>query len=274
MGRRLRIRGALRRPHKNAPTESPKKFFTRAIFLIGLRSMIYSWGGHNYSDIASQKGMMPSRILAQHCKRIIPWLAAPAALLLSQGQAKAVLTYNIFESGGNVVVQTSGSLNLTGSQDAGSNYCAVNGAILSRIAIICTGTDPGTPINARRVSGPINFNGSVSRFGATSVSGMFTMLKGLIGQLALDPAYVSNDPIVSSATFNGTTLAGLGFTTTGLIGTWSLIGTSETIKVFIGNSASAAVPGPLPLLGAGAAFGWSRRLRKRIAAPLITPPQA
>jgi hypothetical protein len=25
------------------------------------------------------------------------------------------------------------------------------------------------------------------------------------------------------------------------------------------------VPGPLPLLGAGAAFGWSRRLRKRIA---------
>ena len=34
------------------------------------------------------------------------------------------------------------------------------------------------------------------------------------------------------------------------------------------------VPGPLPLLGAGAAFGWSRRLRKRIATPLITPPQA
>lgn len=27
------------------------------------------------------------------------------------------------------------------------------------------------------------------------------------------------------------------------------------------------VPGPLPLLGAGAAFGWSRRLRKRISNP-------
>jgi hypothetical protein len=37
---------------------------------------------------------------------------------------------------------------------------------------------------------------------------------------------------------------------------------------------TAAVPGPLPLLGAGAAFGWSRRLRRRIAAPLSTPPQA
>jgi hypothetical protein len=28
----------------------------------------------------------------------------------------------------------------------------------------------------------------------------------------------------------------------------------------------AAVPAPLPLLGAGAAFGWTRRLRKRISA--------
>jgi MYXO-CTERM domain-containing protein len=40
------------------------------------------------------------------------------------------------------------------------------------------------------------------------------------------------------------------------------------------TGSSAAVPGPLPLLGAGAAFGWSRRLRKRISTPLITPPQA
>jgi hypothetical protein len=37
---------------------------------------------------------------------------------------------------------------------------------------------------------------------------------------------------------------------------------------------NAPVPGPLPLLGAGAAFGWSRRLRHRLAQPLATPPQA
>jgi hypothetical protein len=35
---------------------------------------------------------------------------------------------------------------------------------------------------------------------------------------------------------------------------------------YFGNySASAPVPGPLPLMGAGAAFAWSRRLRRRIA---------
>lgn len=31
-------------------------------------------------------------------------------------------------------------------------------------------------------------------------------------------------------------------------------------------SSSSAVPGPLPLVGAAAAFGWSRRLRKRLGA--------
>ena len=34
------------------------------------------------------------------------------------------------------------------------------------------------------------------------------------------------------------------------------------------------VPAPLPVLGAGAAMAWSRKLRKRIRAAGITPPQA
>ena len=31
------------------------------------------------------------------------------------------------------------------------------------------------------------------------------------------------------------------------------------------SSPPSEVPGPLPLLGAGAAFGWSRRLRRRLS---------
>jgi MYXO-CTERM domain-containing protein len=59
-----------------------------------------------------------------------------------------------------------------------------------------------------------------------------------------------------------------------------LNGTTENIFACLGTDpcapspSGAAVPGPLPLLGAGAAFCWSRRLRKRIASPGITPPQA
>ena len=209
----------------------------------------------------------------------MPLLAVPASLLLGQGQAKAVLTYNIFESAGNVVVQTSGSLNLTGATPAGPALCySITGAISPQFAIVCTG--PGTIASAYAISGPQFFDGAVA--GATAstsnVSGIATVLQGAFdpgqtGFFAIDPAYISATPIVSSATFNGQTLATLGFTTTGLIGTWSLNGTSETIKVFLGNPPAAAVPGPLPLLGTGAAFGWSRRLRKRISTPLITPPQ-
>jgi len=80
--------------------------------------------------------------------------------------------------------------------------------------------------------------------------------------------------LLSSATFNGQTLASLGFTTTGLIGTWTIDGTSESIQVILAPPSPAAVPGPLPLVGAAAAFGFSRRLRKRVAAPMSTPPQA
>jgi len=110
--------------------------------------------------------------------------------------------------------------------------------------------------------------------GANSFSGILTGVNPT--EFLIDSSYTSGTQIFSSATFNGTTLASLGITTTGLIGTWTITGTSESIFAVIGapGAPSAAVPGPLPLFGAGAAFGWSRRLRKRIAAPLITPPQA
>jgi MYXO-CTERM domain-containing protein len=60
-------------------------------------------------------------------------------------------------------------------------------------------------------------------------------------------------------------------------GIWRL-SISDVERSFIGalggwtlnlqGSGSTPVPGPLPLLGAGAAFGWSRRLRKRCRAAL------
>ena len=203
-----------------------------------------------------------------------PLLAAPAALLLSQEQAKAVLTYNFFESAGNVVVQTSGSLNLTGATPSSHRRCGANGGLATSGAILCTG--PDSTNLAYLITGPTNLPGKANKAGS-STSGITTFLYGRNEIFAISDAYVSNTPIISSATFDSSTLAGFGFTTTGLIGTWTLVGTSETIRVMIGSpetrDGAAAAPGPLPLLGAGAAFGWSRRLRKRIATPLIAQPQ-
>jgi hypothetical protein len=212
---------------------------------------------------------------SQKFKRFIPLLSASGALLLSQGQAKAVLTYNIFESSGNVVVETSGSLNLAGAIVDSQDDCGSGQKIIPNSATICT--VPGTVITYS-ITGPTSFsNGGIVSVGGSSSSGIPTALQGATSVFGLPSAYVSGTPIVSSATFANQTLASLGFTiSSGPLGVWALNGTSETIQVFLGppSPSGAAVPGPLPLLGAGAAFTWSRRLRKRIAAPGIATPQA
>ena len=49
---------------------------------------------------------------------------------------------------------------------------------------------------------------------------------------------------------------------------------SDPDSFVLSEFAPAEVPGPMPVVGAVAAFGWSRRLRKRISSPLSTQPQA
>ena len=46
----------------------------------------------------------------QYLKRVSPLVVAPAALLLSQGQAHAVLNVNIFDDGPNLKVTVTGSI--------------------------------------------------------------------------------------------------------------------------------------------------------------------
>ena len=229
--------------------------------------------------------------LVMRCKRFSPFLAVPAALLMSQGQAKAVLYVNIFDDGPNLKVTVNGSISPgnAGTSTAAPTECGVSGSLTgqgdaSDPSTICTGNDVLSSFG--NINGPTGFGGNGSLFPASSVTGFsfqFYPLSYNTGTAtdpnfdqykntyALDPSYVLGQTFSSSATFNGKSLASEGFTATGLVGTWTIVGTSESINVYIGP---AAAPGPLPLLGAGAAFGWSRRLRKRIAAPVSTPPQA
>lgn len=92
---------------------------------------------------------------------------------------------------------------------------------------------------------------------ASSVSGISTYLNGSLDRFSIGASYVSGTPIVSSSTFNGQTLSSLGLPSSPTIGTWTLVGSGDTISVKV-------APAPLPLLGAGAAYGCSRRLRRRI----------
>jgi hypothetical protein len=198
-------------------------------------------------------------------------LAAPAALLLNPGRADAVLTYNIFESGSDVVVQTSGSLNLPGSPISTGAPCFANGNLVSSFGYVgVCGT--ATELNQYQVTGPISFSGSQSvSIGSNIFSGVNNAIIGNGSVFGIDPAYTNGFPINSSIVYINQTLAGIGFTTTGLLGSWQLVGVSGPdgqIDVVLGPP--VAVPGPLPLLGAAAAFGWSRTLRSRIATAKTT----
>ena len=216
----------------------------------------------------------------KHCKHFVPLLAASAALLLSQGQAKAILNVNIFDDGPNLKITVQGSLSQLGTQ-VGSIICPINGALFGQStsgSALCTGPASGGPTFS--LTGPLGFGGNgflsanqVQGPGFIMITQSFTNNNGnnFPPSYGINPTYTLNQPFFSSATFNGKSLASQGFTATGLVGSWSITGTSEFINVYIGP---ASVPGPLPLLGVGAAFGWSRRLRKRISSPLSTPPQA
>ena len=209
--------------------------------------------------------MNPLRFSAKHLLA----LASPIVVALTPDQAHAILTYNIFESGPDVVVQTKGSINLP-VDAVGNINCLFDGFIRSATATLCTGPSGFSP-RYFLASGPPIFNGSVSIGPANSVSGITTSLRGLNfiapRGFAIDSSYVSGTPVVSSATFSNTTLASLGFTTTGLIGTWTLDETGDTINIVLGPT--EAVPAPLPMFGAVVAFGWSRNLRRRITASRV-----
>jgi len=211
---------------------------------------------------------------ALRLKRLMVILATPAVLLLSPGRANAILTYNIYESDGDVIIQANGALNLPSSQLA-EGSCGFNSYIFGGQAEICTGGFL-SEVASYSISGPSTFlQDSVACTGwcnvhfplfypADSWSGLHVHLSGLFGHILMDPTYVSGSPILSRATFNARTLADLDITAEGLIGTWILAETGDKINVFAGSPATGA-PNPLPLFGAAAAFGWSRRLRRRLS---------
>jgi hypothetical protein len=91
-------------------------------------------------------------------------------------------------------------------------------------------------------------------------------LGGISGDLLVSGTYLPTSPL---SAFNGQ--AGNGI--------WTLFFTDDAggdpLSINSWSLTVTPVPGPLPLLGVGAAFGYSRRLRRRISTSQPgTPPQA
>lgn len=211
----------------------------------------------------------------------------PFAFLFAAGEAHAFLTYNIYQAGSDVVVTASGSLALPASLGGFTLSNVPPGNLLRTSSVLTTGPN-NVPLQSYRLETVLDGLAGAAAITTTNVSGdsIFFIGGGDWSGVAPGPYYrtsvASGVAISSSATFANQDLAGLGFATPGLIGHWRVIRsvadgdtpyTSDNIYVCVGASPCAppvsSVPGPLPLLGAGAAFGWSRRLRRRVgvAAP-------
>jgi hypothetical protein len=234
-----------------------------------IASQLQEWPPPSLKHQGVAKDCVKSLIVAMAAlhQRFFAFIAplAFASALAGERPAQAVLTYYIYQSGPDVIIQTSGSLILPGP--FAQNTCANNGSIISQRAIICTGPDAW--MNAYTiVSGPTSF-GSGNEITADSSNGpQTTSLAGFANDpypgassFYIDSSYVSGNPIISGASFNAKTLSALGITSTGLLGTWVLAGTGDTIQVITG---APPVPVPLPIAGSVAALGFSRRLRRRV----------
>ena len=247
------------------------------------------------------------RTIAKQCKRLSPLLAAPVALLLIQGQALAITTLVTFPFNNNADgnngfnYSTFDSSRLTAATVAKGpglgQYSVSTDGLTPNVQVLKTG--PGITINnataADALSNDWYFTIALTPNGSMSIDtinldwtrGGTSGVRGWFVRSSLDN-YASN--LYSNETPDGTA-KGLQPASISLSGFTGLTAQTDfrfyiyadtsgryvdfsNISFQSGGSGPADVPGPLPLFGAAAAFGWSRRLRKRIAAPLITPPQA
>ncbi len=182
-----------------------------------------------------------------------------------------MLNANLFDGGSDPDV-VSGSLSEPGTV-VGVGTCAPNGPLDSISSTsICTSADVLTSLFS--MHGSSDFAGNEFLLAAVSVWSPFLDFgANPFYAYAINPSYTAGQPFLGSPIFNGAYLDAQAFTTPGQAATSFNQSTFASIDVYFGPS-STEVPNPMPLFGAGAAFGWSRRLRRRTTVPVITPPQA
>jgi MYXO-CTERM domain-containing protein len=270
--------------------------------------MNFLWGVIVAANSLAPAVMMPLRTIAKRFKRFTPMLAAPVALLLIQGKALASTTLVTFPLNNNAdgnsgfnysIIDSSVLTAATIANGPGFGTFSVGTyGLTPDVQVLRTGPSSNTfPVSAADALNnnwyftiALTPNGSMSintinldwsRGGTTGVRGWFVrsnldnFVSDFYSNQTPDGAAKGLQPVsIDLSSFTGLTTPTefrfYSYTET----TGHYIDFSNISFLQADGPGPASVPGPLPLLGVGAAFGWSRRLRKRIAAPLSTPPQA
>ena len=189
-----------------------------------------------------------------------------AALVLATPQpAEAVLVFNIIEQLSGITITGTGSI-VTPNTNTGVDPFATPAQFATSASL--NQLVSGNPANRGlrfNLSGPATFGTNpVGSILATSTSGDTIRFGPTRARITLPSGYISGASLSTTAFYASRTLADLGITPTfrGSLGTWDVVNSSG---LKFDEVQLAVVPGPLPILGAGVAFGFSRRLRRRIS---------
>jgi hypothetical protein len=204
--------------------------------------------------------------------RIIAW-AVTMILVTLAAPARGEYIIHITQAGPNVVAAGSGTLNLAAVQELGGS--GQEPVLNPSIAAIFVGP---TVIEQEyiNISGPSTFGSGGFTF-ADSSAGQSAGIAGNEGfgypGFEVPLGYVSGSSLAGSATFDNTTLKGLGLTLGTYTWTWGSGPTADSFEVVIGAPAVAPEPSSLILVGTAiGVVGFPSWLRRRQAAAAAAQP--
>lgn len=166
------------------------------------------------------------------------------ACLLWGCAARAAYTVYVYESGGNVLAQGSGTLNLTGATPVAGTPTTVP-LIGPTFGLLYTGV-AGSLVRYGGISGPASF-GPNAITSASSSTGQLVGIQAASLRFFVPPGYVSGSPLTSSATWNASSLAALGATPGTYVWTWP----GDSYTLHIGVAPPAPAPVGIPTLSLG-----------------------
>lgn len=183
------------------------------------------------------------------------------ALLLgifSAGTLHASVLFTVIESGGNVVVSGSGSVNLSALSLGSSG--STQSLIRPEVGLLRVGAS-GLFALYSGVTGPADIGTGGIHVADSGTGDLIGITNGAF--ILLPAGYVSGTPLSGTSTFNGATFASLGLATGTYFGSWGSGPTADSFTVQIVPTSAVPEPTAFAMLAAAglALLPLRRRLR-------------
>jgi len=197
----------------------------------------------------------------------IQMLAAIAAVVFVAAPAQAVVTFTFAQVGNDVVLTSSGSLNLIGAASGG--FYGVDGFVNPTAGSLAVGTS-ALVFGYRLTSPAVTFGTGGFVNGTPDLGSAVGLQASALGTgfVYVPELYVSGSALIGSTTFESSTFASLGLTA----GTYNFSIPNDTIRLIVPGAVTGAVPESstwaMMLLGFGGIGFAVRRNRRNMTAQL------